>query len=203
MRHCRPHALSRGRGVKDLLHSARGLLTDMVAALFFLALYALTHSLALSVAAGLALAFGQIGWQLLHGRQVDALQWVGLAVIASLGTATLISGNPLFVMLKPSLIYCLIGAAMLKRGWMLKYMPERAINYVSDLAIAFGYVWAGLMFFSAVLNLVVAQHTSVLGWAAFMGLYATTSKIALFALQYGVMKMIGKRRYYARQSATC
>jgi hypothetical protein len=55
------------------------------------------------------------------------------------------------------------------------------------------------MFCSAALNLVVAQHTSVLGWAAFMGIYASASKIALFAVQYGVMKMIGKRRYYASQ----
>lgn len=185
--------------MKDLLHSARAVLTDMVATLFFLALYALTHNIALAVAAGLALALGQIGWELARGRSVDALQWIGLVAIISLGTATLISGNPLFVMLKPSLIYCLVGAAMLKRGWMLKYLPERALQHVGDLGVAFGYVWAGLMFFSAALNLVVAQHTSVLGWAAFMSIYASASKIALFAVQYGVMKLIGKRRYYARQ----
>jgi intracellular septation protein len=101
--------------------------------------------------------------------------------------------------LQPSLIYCLVGAAMLQRGWMLKYMPERAIASVSDLATTFGYVWAGLMFFSAVLNVFVAQRTSVIGWAAFMSVYATASKAALFAIQYGVMKTIGKRRYYARQ----
>ena len=66
---------------------------------------------------------------------------------------------------------------MLQRGWMLKYLPERALQHVGDLGVAFGYVWAGLMFFSAVLNLVVAQHMSVLRWAAFMGVYATASKI--------------------------
>ena len=185
--------------MKELLHSARAVLTDMVATLFFLALYTLTHSIALAVAAGLALALGQIGWELARGRSVDALQWIGMVVIVSLGTATLVSGNPLFVMLKPSLIYCLLGAAMLKRGWMLKYLPERALQHVGDLGVTFGYVWAGLMFFSAVLNLVVAQHMSIIGWAAFMGIYATASKVTLFAGQYGVMKLIGKRRYYARQ----
>jgi intracellular septation protein len=185
--------------MKELLHSARTVLTDMVATLFFLALYTFTHSIALAVAAGLALALGQIGWELAKGRSVDALQWIGLVVIVSLGTATLISGNPLFVMLKPSLIYCLVGAAMLKRGWMLKYLPERALQHVGDLGVTFGYVWAGLMFFSAGLNLVVAQHMSVIGWAAFMGIYATASKAVLFVLQYGVMKMIGKRRAYTRQ----
>jgi intracellular septation protein len=185
--------------MKELLHSARAVLTDMAATLFFLALYTLTHSIALAVAAGLALALGQIGWELAKGRSVDALQWIGLAVIVSLGTATLISGNPLFVMLKPSLIYCVVGAAMLKRGWMLKYLPERALQHVGDLGITFGYVWAGLMFFSAALNLVLAQQLSLLQWAAFMGAYATASKIGLFAVQYGVMKLIGKHRAYTRQ----
>lgn len=184
--------------MKDLLHSARALMTDLVATLFFLALYALTHSIALAVAAGLVLAFGQIGWQLLRGKAVDALQWVGLVVIASLGTATLVSNNPLFVMLKPSLIYCLVGAAMLKRGWMNKYLPAIALETVADLAVTFGYVWAGLMFFSAAVNLVVALNTSVLAWGAFMSVYATASKLALFAVQYGLMKSVGSRRYRAR-----
>jgi intracellular septation protein len=184
--------------MKSLLHSARAVLTDMVATLLFLALYALTHSIALSVAVGLALALGQIGWELVRGKTVDALQWIGLAVIASAGTATLVSGNPLYVMLKPSLIYCLVGTTMLKRGWMNKYMPARALETMPDLVVSFGYVWAGLMFFSAALNLAVALNAGVLAWGAFMAIYATTSKIALFAVQYGVMKMMGRRRWRAR-----
>ena len=187
--------------MKELLHSARALLRDMVGLLLFAGLYALTHNLLLSVTAGLVLAFGQIGWEIAKGRKVDALQWIGLVVTASSGTAAWISNNPLFVMLQPSLIYCLIGAAMLQRGWQIKYMPERALKSVSDLGIGFGYVWAGLMFFSAIVNLIVAQHASVTGWAAFMGVYATASKAALFAVQYGVMKTIGKRRAHVRQAA--
>ncbi len=184
--------------MKDLLHSARAILADMAATLLFLALYALTHSITLSVAAGMAVALGQIGWELARGKAVDALQWIGLVVIASAGTATLVSHNPLFVMLKPSVIYCLVGTAMLKRGWMNKYMPARALETMPDLVVSFGYVWAGLMFFSAALNLVVALNSSVLAWGAFMAIYATTSKIALFAVQYGVMKTVGRRRYRAR-----
>jgi intracellular septation protein len=184
--------------MKELLHSARALLLDTAATLLFLALYAVSHSLALSVAAGLALVVGQIGWELARGKKVETLQWIGLAVIASSGTATLIANNPLFVMLQPSVLYCLVGTAMLKRGWMTRYLPARALDYVPDLAMRFGYVWAGLMFFSAALNLVVAQHASVLAWGAFMTTYAAASNLALFAVQYGVMKTVGRRRYRAR-----
>jgi intracellular septation protein len=188
--------------MKSLLHSARALLLDMVATLLFLALYALTHSIALSVAAGLALALGQIGLELVRGKAVDTLQWVGLVVIASAGTATLVSNNPLFVMLKLSVLYCLVGAAMLKRGWMKKYLPAIALETVPDLAVRFGYVWAGLMFFSAALNLMMALNAGVLAWGAFMAVYATASKLALFAVQYGVMKTVGRRRYRARTMVT-
>ena len=187
--------------MKELLHSARALLRDMVGLLVFAGLYTLTHDLFLSVAAGMVLALGQIGWELIQGRKIDALQWIGLVVTASSGSAALIANNPLFVMLQPSLIYCLIGAAMLQRGWMLKYLPERALASVADLGITFGYVWAGLMFFSAVLNLVLAQHMSVLQWVAFMSIYATASKAVMFCAQYAVMKIIGKRRYHARIAA--
>ncbi len=42
---------------------------------------------------------------------------------------------------------------MLKPGWMTRYLPPEALEYVPDLGYAFGFVWAGLMFVSAVLNL--------------------------------------------------
>ena len=53
---------------------------------------------------------------------------------------------------------------MLKRGWMNRYLPPIALETVPDLAIGFGYVWAGLMFFSAALNLVLALSLSVTQW---------------------------------------
>ena len=64
--------------------------------------------------------------------------------------------DPLFVMLKPTVIYVIVGVVMLKRGWMNRYLPPIAQATVPDLAITFGYVWAGLMFFSAALNIVLA-----------------------------------------------
>ncbi len=129
------------------------------------------------------------------------MQWVSLVVVIASGSATLFTRNPVFVMIKPSLIYLAVGAAMLRRGWMNRYLPPRALEIVPDLAIAFGYVWAGLMFFSAALNLVLALTLSVTGWGAAMSIWGIASKSALFFLQYGVMKTVGRRRYYARAAA--
>jgi intracellular septation protein len=187
--------------MKELLHSARALLHDTASTLLFFALYGLTGNIIASAAAGIALAAAQIAWQLAHGKAVDALQWVSLVAVIASGTATFLSANPLFVMLQPTLVYILVGSAMLKRGWMLRYLPAVAVQTVSDLAIRFGFVWAGLMFFSAALNLGLALTLSPAGWLATMPIWATGSKIALFVFQYAVMKTIGRRRYRARQAS--
>ena len=146
----------------------------------------------------MALALARIVWQIVRRLPIDALQWVSLAVVALAGGATLITHDPLFVKLKPSAIYLLVGCAMLQKGWMVRYMPPRAMELVPDMAIGFGYVWAGLMFFSAILNLVLATGQGILAWGALMAAWGTGSKIVLFALQYGLMRSVATRRFRAR-----
>src|SRR5258706_7286879 len=120
-----------------LLSSGRALLQDLASTILFLILFALTRNVMLAVALGLALAIGQIGWQLAQGKKIDALQWVSLVVVIASGTSTLVTHNPVFVMLKPSVIYLLVGAAMLQRGWMDRYLPPIAREMVPDLGITF------------------------------------------------------------------
>jgi len=97
------------------------------------------------------------------------------------------------VMLKPSVIFCIVGVVMLRRGWMNRYLPERAAP-VADVGTAFGYAWAGLMFASAALNIVLALTLDAKSWAAVMSAWGIASKIVLFLVQYGVMTAVGKRR---------
>jgi intracellular septation protein A len=97
-------------------------------------------------------------------------------------------------MIKPSLIYVIIAVVMLKPGWMNRYLPPVAIEIVPDVAFIFGFVWSGLMFFSAALNVIVALNFSVVTWASFMSIYAIVSKLVLFLTQYAIMRYIGVRR---------
>lgn len=187
--------------MRMLLSSARPLLQDLASTILFLLLFALTRNVMLSVALGLALALGQIGWQLARRKRIDALQWVSLVVVIASGTGSLITRNPVFVMLKPSVIYLLVGAAMLRRGWMDRYLPSAAHEVVPDLGIAFGYVWAGLMFFSCALNLWAALNLGVVAWGALMSAWGIASKFMLFFAQFGTMRFIGRRRHRARLAA--
>ncbi len=150
---------------------------------------------------GVALAVAQIGWRFWRGEPVDALQWISLITVVAGSTATLVTHDARFVMLKPTIIYGLVGITMLRRGWLNRYMPDRAREYVPDLIIVSGYVWAGFMFLSAALNILLALTSDVLLWGALMTIWGFASKTALFLGQFAIMKTIGKRRGRERTAA--
>jgi intracellular septation protein A len=184
--------------MKNLFEAGKLLLLDMASTFFFLVLFLLTHNVPLSVALGMALGVGQIGWQYARKLPIDTMQWMSLFLVLGSGAATLLTHDPRFVMIKPSVIYLIVGIVMLKAGWMNRYLPPVAIEIVPDIAVIFGYVWAGLMFFSAALNLLVALNFSVVTWSASMSIYAIVSKAVLFLIQYATMRTIGVRRRRAQ-----
>jgi len=186
--------------MKSLLTSARFLALDMASTLFFLAIYAATKSIPVGVAAGVALGVAQIVWEVARKRPIEAMQWMSLFLVCAGGAAALLSNDPRFMTVKASVIYVIIGVVMLKPGWMNRYLPEIAKEVVPDVAYVFGFVWAGLMFLSAVVNIVVAMNFSLLTWTAFMSAYATSTKIALFLIQFGAMRFIGRRRRRTRET---
>jgi intracellular septation protein len=187
--------------MKSLFEAGKLLLLDMASTFFFLVIYLLTHNITLSVVLGMALGTAQIGWQFARKKPIDTMQWMSLFLVLGAGTATLLTNDPRFVMITPTVIYSIVGIVMLKPGWMNRYLPPVAMEIVPDIAVIFGYVWAGLMFFSAALNLVVALNFSVVTWSAFMSIYAIVSKAALFLIAYATMRTIGVRRRRAQMMA--
>jgi intracellular septation protein len=183
--------------MRNLFEAAKLLLLDMASTRFFLGLFLLTRNIPLSVALGVALGVAQIGWQFVRKKPIDTMEWMSLFLVVGSGVATLVTDNPRFVMVKPSLIYILVGVVMLKPGWMNRYLPPIAKAVVPDVAVIFGFVWAGLMFTSAVLNLVVALNFNVVTWSVFMSVYGIVSKAGLFLIGYPTMRYIGVRRWRA------
>jgi len=179
--------------MKNLLQAGRVLASDLASTILFLVIYLATDNLYVAVGLGMALGVAQIGWALYRRQPIGSLQLLSVVLILVSGTATLFTHDPTFVMLKPSVIYCIVGLVMLRRGWMNRYLPERAAP-VADVATAFGYAWAGLMFGSAALNIALALSLDAKTWAAVMSAWGIASKIALFLVQYAVMTAVGKRR---------
>lgn len=186
--------------MSSLVHAAKPLLADFLSTIVFLVLVAMKvdPTIAASIAIGLGVA--QVLFLKVTGRPVAPLQWMGLGLVVVFGTASLLTHDTRFLMVKPTIIYLLIGGVMLQRGWMLRYLPPVAAGHGEDVMVAFGYVWAGLMLFTAVANAVVAiAFTS--HWVSFMAIFPMASKAALFAIQYGVTRTIVRRRIIASGEA--
>src|SRR6202040_881812 len=134
--------------MKYLFESGK-LLLDLASTFLFLVVYLSTKNVTLAVALGMALGVFQITFQFARKKPIDTMQWMSLFLVLGAGAATLISDDPRFVMIKPTVIYTVVGMVMLKPGWMNRYLPPVAIEVVPDIAVLFGFIWAGLMFFSA------------------------------------------------------
>jgi len=186
--------------MKSLLSAGRFLALDMSSTLALLLVLKLTHNIPLAAGIGIAIAVGQVGFDLLRRKPVHALLWLSLVVVVGSGVATLFTQDARFLMIKPSVISVFFGLTMLKPGWMDRYLPKEAIEIVPDIAVIFGYVWAGSMFVAAALNIVLALTLDAVTWATAMSIYHTASMIGLFLIQYATMRFIGVRRHRAAEA---
>jgi intracellular septation protein len=184
----------------NLLKSAQLLVSDLASTILFLAVLLITKDLILAVALGVGLGIVQIGWLMARRKRIDTMQWLSIGLVVVSGVATMLTKDARFVMLKPTVIYCIVGAYMLRPGWMNRYLPPIAVAVVPDIAYVFGFVWAGLMFGSAALNIALALTLDPVTWSATMSIWGIASKLSLFLIQYGTMRTIGVRRGRAAAS---
>ena len=187
--------------MKEFLLAARALLLDMASMVVFLVVVWLTDNLYWSAAIGMAFGVAQIVWQLARRQPIEALQWLSLVQVLAAGTATLLTDNATFMMLKPSVLSVVLGVVMLKRGWMKRYISPATAALVGDIAIRFGFIWAWLMFFTGALNIALALTLDTKTWSVVMSFWGLGSNIALFLAQYAVMDWIARRRTAAARTA--
>ena len=88
-------------------------------------------TLAFMVAAVIALAVSK--WRL---GKVSPMLWFSTALIVGFGALTIFFGDPVFVQLKPTIIYSVFGVALLVGFWrgkaLLKILLEAAFEGLSD-----------------------------------------------------------------------
>lgn len=185
--------------MKHALRSLKLLTFDLGSTFLFLGVMLATHNLKLAIALGVVLGSLQIIWLLVRGRTIDPMQWISIGMVVVAGLASLITDDPRFVMIKPTVIYCLVGVYMLRPGWLNRYLPPQTIELVPDIAYVFGFAWAGLMFVSAALNLTLALALDPVSWATTMSAWGIASKTVLFCLQFVLMRLIAGRRGHARE----
>ena len=186
-----------GSGVHSIVHAGKWLAADMLSTLFFAGVYAVSHNVYLATGLGIAAGVAQIGYLKARRAPIDLMQWMSLGLVVVFGSASLLTHDPRFIMLKPTLVYAAIGAVMMKRGWMARYMPPAALVWGRDVAEAFGYAWAGMMFLTGAANLLLVAHGDPKLWAWFIGVVPLASKLVLFAVQYVSTRVIVRGRMRA------
>ncbi|MFM5948178.1 MAG: septation protein IspZ [Novosphingobium sp.] len=161
------------------------LVVDLGSTLAFYAILAITGDPRLAATVGMILATGQLIYARLRGQSVATLQLASIAVVLLVGTLTLLTNDPRFVLVKATLVYGIIGSSMLKRGWMARYIPAIAAAHLPDSLLGwFEKAWAALLLGTGLLNFALVLAASAERTAQFMAFWIVASKLFLFAIQY-------------------
>jgi len=171
--------------------------TDFLSTLVFLALYLTTGNLMLATGVAIAGAVAQAIHARINGRQLTFMAYASLALVIVLGSATLLTNDPRFVLAKPSIAHFAIGAIMLKRGWMLRYMPPIVVETIPQYVMLAGYAWAALMFALGLGTIAVALTGDMKLWAIYVSVIAVGAKVLAFAVQYVVFRILVTNRIRA------
>ena len=175
---------------------------DFFSTIVFLAIYLITGNVMLATSVAIAGAVGQVAYARYKGQQLGYMTWASLGLVIVLGGATLLTHDPRFVLAKPAIGHFAIGAIMLKRGWMLRYMPPIVTDTIPEYVTFAGYAWAALCFVLAAGTIAVASTGDMKLWTFYVTVVLVGAKIAAFAIQYVAFRvLVGSRIRAAAQRA--
>jgi hypothetical protein len=89
---------------------------------------------------------------------------------------------------------------MLKRGWLLRYLPPIVTESIPDYATFAGYAWAALMFVLGAGTIAVAMTGDIKLWTFYVAAVLPGAKIVAFALQYVVFRFLVTSRIRAARA---
>ena len=175
--------------------------TDFLSTIVFIALYLITGNVALATGVAIAGAVVQLIHARIRGLQLGFMTYASLALVIVLGSATLLTDDPRFVLAKPSIAHFAIGAIMLKRGWMLRYVPPIVAETIPEYVTFAGYAWAALMVALGAGTIGVALTGDIKLWAIYVSVVAIGAKVAAFAVQYVAFRLLVTNRIRAARAA--
>lgn len=174
---------------------------DFFSTIVFLAIYLATDNVLLATGVAIAGAVAQVIYSRIKGNELGYMTWASLGLVIVLGSATLLTHDPRFVLMKPAIGHFAIGVIMLKRGWMLRYMPAIVTETIPEYVTAAGYAWAALCFVLAAGTIAVAMTGDMKLWTFYVTVVLVGAKIAAFAVQYVAFRLLVGSRIRAAARA--
>jgi intracellular septation protein len=164
--------------------------SDFFSTILFAGVYFATGNIALATAVGIAGAIGQVTHARITGKELGFMTWASLALVIVLGSATLLTNDPRFVLAKPSIAHFAIGTIMLRRGWMLRYMPPVVAETIPEYVTMAGFAWAALMFALGLGTIAIAATGDMTLWTIYVSVVSVGAKVLAFALQYALFRIL-------------
>src|SRR5258706_4597003 len=177
------------------------LASDFFSTIVFLALYLSTGNMVLATSVAIAGAVAQVIYAHVKGQPLGFMTYASVGLVIVLGSATLLTNDPRFVLAKPSIAHFAIAAIMLKRGWMLRYMPPIVSETIPEYVAAAGYAWAALMLVLGLGTIAVAWTCDLKLWAFYVSVVLVGAKVAAFAVQYVAFRILVTARLRAAARA--
>ena len=126
------------------------------------------------VATGVAIVatIAQIGWLRYKTGKVEPMQWVSLGVIVLFGGATIIAHNETFIKWKPTVLYWLMGGALVVgqlifRKNLLKSLMGGQMQLPDAAWQVMNWSWSSFFAVMGVINLWVAYNFDTDTWVNF------------------------------------
>ena len=126
------------------------------------------------VATGVAIAatVAQIAYLRLRQGKIEPMQWLSLGVIVVFGGATLLAQNETFIKWKPTVLYWVMGGALLvgqlffKKNF-IKVLMGAQMELPDSAWRVLNWAWAGFFAVMGVINLWVAFNFDTDTWVNF------------------------------------
>jgi intracellular septation protein len=175
------------------------LASDFLSTIVFLTLYLITGNVVLATSVAIAGAVAQVIYSRVKGRPLSFMTYASVALVIVLGSATLLTNDPRFVLAKPAIGH--FGAIMLKRGWLLRYLPPLVAETIPEYVTIAGYAWAALMFALGAGTIAVASTGDMKLWAIYVSVVLVGAKLTAFAVQYVAFRVLVTSRIRAARAA--
>ena len=117
--------------------------SDFFSTIIFVVLYFSTGNVLLATVVAVLGAIGQFIYAKVKGQRLDVMSYASTALVVVLGGATLLTNDPRFMLVKPSIGHFAVGAIMLRRDWMLRYVPAHVAKTIPERRPAGGLFMGG------------------------------------------------------------
>ena len=175
---------------------------DLLATIFFVAVYWWTDDILLATAAGIAAGLARFAYIKIRKQPVGPLQYLSVILVIVTGVTTLITKDPHFVMIKSSVISLAVAAVMLRTNWMEPYLPPIVRENLShDIILWTSRAWGFLLVALAFANAVVAFEFSTNIWVWYASTVPISAQLLAFAIQYVYFRTLIGRSIRSRRAA--